>query len=277
MTKKELGGDRTQGSGDRPVPHGKKSHLEKNHHEELYASGLSDEAIAACGYRSVNAKQAKQLTGYELSGLLIPYLDINGEPYPTKDGHFYRLKPKWPKTDKDEDKPKYLTPKEAGCRPYFSRLVDWVKVASKTSIDVSITEGEKKSDSGCAHGIVTIGLAGVYAWLDKCDRNTWETLSESRPLPELDEIEWRGRRVNLIFDSDIIQKIGVQGALARLADWLIKKGAYPYLVLVPTESDGTKMGWTISSSVMGLMPSSSSFRNLNLFPSSMRVKKKYLF
>lgn len=61
-------------------------------------------------------------------------------------------------------------------------------------------------------------------------------------MPELSAIDWRNRKVSQCFDSDIMDNISVQSALARRAYELTRIDAYPYLVLLPNEIDCSKDG-----------------------------------
>jgi hypothetical protein len=244
--------DRGVDSRDRSVHHESiQSHctqpsaksLTQAHRQELKASGLNEEQIKKVGHFSADAATAKKLVGIALPGLIFPYNDPFNRPYLKKDGRpYYRVKPDWEKR-KAEESPKYLSPEREGCRPYFSPLhSNWTKVLKSTKTDLWETEGEKKADCGCANGLAVIAFAGVDAWVDRYDRETGHKLDTSRLLPELTVINWATRRVNQCFDSDIIEKIPVQMALAKRARALKQDGAIPYLILLPNEVDGAKNG-----------------------------------
>lgn len=253
MTAKEKGDRPINGCSDRPEANAKLSlshctsdqvrSLNKAHLKDLRNSGLADESIAEIRHFSADVETASSLVGCKLPGLIFSYFEPDGKPYLCSNGiPFYRIKPDWGDR-KTEDSPKYLSPKDQGCRPYFSCLYsDWPKAIKSTKIDLWETEGEKKGDCGCANGLAAIAFAGVDAWVDSHDRSTGEELAESRVLPELGVIEWKHRKVYQCFDSDIIEKFPVQTALAKRAFCLHQLGAYPHLVLLPNESDGSKNG-----------------------------------
>lgn len=201
---------------------------------ELLESGLPPEVHARLGYRAVTKAEARDLTGYALSGWAVPMKALDGTPYTHKGKPFYRLKPD-PGQIQGDDPPRYLSPKDAGCRPYFSPLLNPSDANSRKPI--LLTEGEKKSDCLAYHGHFVIGLSGVDAWRDK-------RTGSSKPLPELGEpIHWEGRDVLICFDSDVTAKPTVRAALMRLCLWLIaEKRAKPKIVLIPPELDGTKNG-----------------------------------
>lgn len=199
---------------------------------ELLASGIPSGLHPLLGYRRVTADQAHHFTGYRLSGWIVPMTDPDGLPYEHDGRPFYRLKPD-PGQLSGNDAPRYLSPKGGGCRPYFSPLLDHLALSS--SRPLFITEGEKKADAMAAHGYTSIGLAGVDAWRD-------HRSGQSAPLPELEQVNWRGREVFVTFDSDVTAKASVRGALEGLCLWLIKQGATPRIVLIPSEVNGDKNG-----------------------------------
>jgi P4 family phage/plasmid primase-like protien len=237
--------------------------LTEEDRQELINSGLSCEALKKLNHFSIlSKKEAQEITGIRHQGLAFyyhnpktksPYLRSDGKPY-------YRVKPRdWGDGD---DYPKYLSPANEGSRPYWSCLIeDFEKKAKKKSIPLEIVEGEKKADCLSFEGFFTLGLSGVWAWLDSCARAE-ETeqkpaqliedeeedlkkkkLEQSRLLPEIKEaIEWKGRRVNIAFDSDLWEKPDVRFAAQSLALELSKLGAIPYFIRLPTEIDGSKNG-----------------------------------
>jgi hypothetical protein len=95
-----------------------------------------------------------------------------------------------------------------------------------------ITEGIKKADSAVSHGLVCIGLTGVWNW-----RGTNED-GGKLVLPDWDGIALNYRKVYLAFDSDVTTKKSVQAALQRLAAFLKTKGAIVFIVHIPGGSGG---------------------------------------
>ena len=112
-------------------------------HLELIESGIPIEVHHLLSYKRVTREEAYELVGYKLSGWVVLFCDLKGNPYLLNDGKpFYRFKPD-PEQFKGADAPKYLTPKGAGCRPYFSPLGTEERFI--TCKKLFITEGEKKS------------------------------------------------------------------------------------------------------------------------------------
>lgn len=220
----------------------------KKHYQELKASGLTDEAIISTGHYSQS--KVNESLGIKHTGMVFNYLNpVTGKAYENSKGKpWIRIKPddwgtaQW---DGDDEPPKYLSQKDEGNRPYFSSCIsvnEWRKIIKSSRYPLIITEGEKKSDCACSNGHPTIGLAGVYGWVDSCSREGESELEDSRPIPELNIINWKNRTVVLAFDSDVIHKIPVRIALFDLAKWLKEQGAEPYICLIPTELDGSKNG-----------------------------------
>ncbi len=242
--------------------------LSEKHYAELLSSGLNFRNIIDTDcFTVVDKKECKRLTGYNLTGLVIPYFDPSGQPYTTAKGSpFYRIKPDWSFVANPEEMPKYLSPKGEGNRPYFAPTYkQWEKVLRFRKIPIHIVEGEKKAAALGALGYAAIGLSGVNGITDRTVRNDereeiphafieddesrdklLNQLDESRTLPELELIGgediWKYRTVYLTFDSDVVQKWQVKHALKKLAEWLHSKGADVYIVLLPSELNEDKNG-----------------------------------
>ncbi len=218
--------------------------LNSKHQDELKGSGLTN--LSNLAYFSGDRAWVKEHIGYNLEGLIIPYLDPEGKPYKCSDGKdFYRIKPEWGKLTGD-DKPKYLSRKNEGNRPYFPQSIDWRSVFNSRRIPIYFVEGEKKADRMAQAGYATIGLTGVHGWLDSCPRPDEEGLDTSRVIPELRTLSeldiFKGRQVPIVFDSDIMQKWQVRNALKALATWIEEMRGDPSIVLLPTEPDRQKNG-----------------------------------
>ncbi|NJR71047.1 MAG: DUF3854 domain-containing protein [Synechococcales cyanobacterium CRU_2_2] len=246
-------------------------------------SGLTEEQALATHHRTVTAQEAGKATGHYLPGLLFTYgHPLTGKPYPILTGKwskkpFTRLKPDWAKADpakresyadEDGNRPKYLSPKGSGSRPYFSPLMDWGKVLKKSSVPIVLTEGEKKGDAGCAIGIPTIAGSGVSAFVDRNSRGEWQGVDGSawdcdepefagaisRFLPELEEINWKWRPVGIAFDSDLVVKSSVSKAMESLLSHTRARAGRGFPILLPNEVDGKKTVLMTSSPAMGPRP-----------------------
>jgi phage/plasmid-associated DNA primase len=200
--------------------------LSHKHRAELKASALTDTQIDAM-------KWGTQANGW----LVIPYLQPDGSPVSSSTGKpWQRWKPAEP-----GDGPRYISPKGEGCRLYHSHqaiaLGQYEKRLADANVPICFTEGEKKTEAITAHWpkAITIGLGGVTSWVDR--RN-----GESQPLPELDALELKGRRIFLLFDSDQAIKPSVRAALESFSEHLHQQGASTLIIRLPAELDGDKNG-----------------------------------
>lgn len=205
------------------------SKLCPHHCEELYASALSDDYLAACFYRSLTADEVAKLLGFNWNGntggLGIGYpntLDGNGIPT------YWRIKPDSPPLI-DSKPAKYLTPKGGDVRAYIPRHTQ--AVLSDPTKELIITEGEKKTDAANCAGFDCIGLAGV--WCFKKDDDL---------IPDLAQIVWKGRTVYIAFDSDVVHKSDVQRAMWALRCELVRRGATVKVVIFREDKDSVKIG-----------------------------------
>jgi P4 family phage/plasmid primase-like protien len=227
----------------------------------LHERGISEDIALDLGFYSVSQTEAQQLINQPLSGMVISYFDFQKQPIA------HRLRPfpsDWqqaPKLkqyylEKQGELPKFLSrPKVKSDnlehqrinQAYFSPSIDWQQVQRKSSIDILITEGEVKASLACLHGIPTIALPGVNGIYNQIQVGK-ETVREF--LPELEwscneeyrDSYWKNRHVGLCFDSDIVSKWQVKNALVTLAQELTSRGAKVFIVLLPTEHDGSKNG-----------------------------------
>ncbi|MFI5322874.1 MAG: DUF3854 domain-containing protein [Thermodesulfobacteriota bacterium] len=194
-------------------------------HDDLQKSGLSLEDFPVSLLRNEN--ELKEHLGFTIiDGTQI--LDVGGYliGYPNKPG-YSRLKLK-----KAIGGIKYLSKKGAGNHPYIPSQVESLLCKYSPDKAVFITEGEKKAAKAALEGFPCIGLIGVWGFKDK----------ESDFLTEFDKYIWKYRKVYIIYDSDIVEKLSVRQAEMRLAIELINRGADVRSIRLPNEPDGTKNG-----------------------------------
>jgi hypothetical protein len=128
-----------------------------------------------------------------------------------------RVKPDVPPIGDNGKPAKYLSPKGAANRLYVPRGVELV--FKDASIPLYVVEGEKKAQKAAQEGLKCIALAGVWCWKTKGEDG------ESRPITDLDLIEWKNRVVYIVFDSDAVQNPKVRDAEQALAEELTRRGA----------------------------------------------------
>lgn len=206
--------------------------LSDEHYAELsYASAIDDDITHARGYQTMRADQLPSVfAGYQRrDGLLIPLRTVRGEI------ESYQLKPHQPRTANNGKPIKYETAANA---------LQVIDVPSQTipnlgnpQIPLIITEGAKKVDAAISAGWVSvIGLQGVYGWRGK------NADGGSTALADWESIALNNREVLIAFDSDVMSKESVRGALDRLAAFLGSKKARVNYLLMPNLEDGSKCG-----------------------------------
>lgn len=175
---------------------------------------------------SVGQEEIKNLLGRECEGggILIRY--------PCAEEMFaIRLDVPRPRKDKSGKVQKYDRP--AGLPP---RLFVPPGLDIQNMEEIWITEGELKALAGWAHGLPVCGLAGVYNWRRDVDESDPELAAAKlagpggkAPDPEalIDDLrrDWSGKKVALIYDSDINQNHPAWPAFPRLAEQLYALGA----------------------------------------------------
>jgi putative DNA primase/helicase len=216
-----------------------------HHQRELEASGLTTKTICAAGiYSETRYEPLAALLGWQMPNRnLAPAIVF---PFRTADGanNYARIKPD--RRIKIGGKPaKYLSPKGKPNHLYLPPGV--ADVLQRPEVDLLITEGEKKSLKATQEGFPCIGLVGVYGWKDG---------KSERLLPALERIAWKGRKVIIVFDSDVTGNEQVQTAESRLAYRLTILGAVVRIVRLPNgpqDAAGkpTKMGLDDSLMIHG--------------------------
>ena len=206
--------------------------LSDTHYNELSAgSSIGDHRIQQRYYQSVSADQLPpEFADYQRRpGLLIPIRSVRGHI------ESWQLKPDQPRIGKNGKPIKYETaanaPQVIDCPPSAEKHL------GNPKIPLVITEGAKKVDSAVSNGLpCTIGLQGVYGWRGRNEHGG------KAALPDWELIALNGREVMLAFDSDVMTKREVRGALDRFGSFLSARGAKVRFLLMPDLPDGSKCG-----------------------------------
>jgi len=222
-------------------------------------SGISPEVVARRGYHTIpegdGARDAIASLGFSgKQARDVVHGDVLVMPIHTPDGiqAGYMIRPDSPRTFENKKKGrlpdgtypqtvlKYEQPMGA------SNRLDVPPVCSDSignpAVDLWITEGIKKGDALASAGLCAASLpGGVYGFMGR-NANDASTV-----ISDFDYIAWRdsegsGRRVFVVFDSDIMGKPQVKGALKRLTYLLKNKGAWVVPVVLPDGPDGKKVG-----------------------------------
>jgi hypothetical protein len=182
----------------------------------------------------------------DYSGILIPYY------WPGGDGvREYRLRRDHPemevKNGEQKPKDKYLSPSGARNMLYFPPGIDpaWLE---DPKMSIVLTEGAQKAlalhclawhDLGEAADRprwVSSALSGVDNWkgvIGKADDPDGVRVDVKGVIPDFDRIEWKGRTVKIVFDSDVYSNKRVGDARKFLAIELRKRGATVSFVDIP--------------------------------------------
>jgi hypothetical protein len=191
--------------------------LLQRHFDALqHGSGLPLDVIREREYRSVVDRKdlaelrfgpAQQLP----PGLLVPVRPPDGS------NGLYTFRPDYPRAHRDGKEVKYELPRGMSARldvpPRCQAML------GDPQIPIWITEGQKKADALATHGFCAVAVLGVWNWKGR------NGLGGITLLADFDHIAWNGRTVNLVFDSDVMQKREVKLALERLIEHLRRRVA----------------------------------------------------
>jgi len=192
-----------------------KSEFEKWILDDLQKSGLTTDDIDIIPLTSEDQlKKNLGITHFKGKSLL----DVGGYfiKFPNhKD--YYRLKLKTP-----IGKVKYIAPLKKGNKLYIPEQILADITSYKPDSPKFITEGEKKSACATKHGFPTIGLPGVYGFLDK-----------DGEIEDFKNLNLSSRTVYIVFDNDIRCKTQIKQAELRLSVHILNKGGVPKSVRLP--------------------------------------------
>jgi len=201
---------------------------------KLAGSALTDADARKMKLKATTAKDSVALKLPAVAaGFVIPYFTPEG-----KVSKFFRYR-YLEETRKGFDvlsgkKPlRYGQPSNTINEVYLPPFIPW-KDYLASSAPLLITEGELKAACATALGIPTMGLGGVW-----CFMNSKHNLPL---LPLFDTISWEKRLVGICYDSDAVTNSDVVRAENILAKRLTDLGAVVQIVRLPPEEDGTKVG-----------------------------------
>src|SRR5215472_4828717 len=189
-------------------------HFHLDHLADLRASGLNDETIQAAGVYSIRPSDIAHFFNLRKG---VPPEIVSALCFPYQGGTFARIK-LFPALGKM----KYAQPPKSSGRLYIPFTIN--------DGAVYVCEGEKKTLAAHQAGLNALGIGGVWNWL-----------SNGQPVDDLNLIEWDGREVTIIPDSDVFQKSDLLRPIYALGCELRAQGASVYLAQVP-QPGGTKVG-----------------------------------
>ncbi len=218
------------------------SSLSSKHQAMLHdESGISEEVIAARGYRTITDPNELKEYGFSRAqqrapGLLLPLWAVDGH------NSLFVYRPDNPRVIENKKKGrrldgtypcrvlKYELPK--GCRMRLDCPPTCQPSLADPSVSLWITEGQKKADSLASRGVCAIALLGVWNWRGRNDAGGLTV------LPDWEHVALAERQVNIVFDSDAASNPQIQKALERLKNWLRFKKATVDVVYLPRSEDG---------------------------------------
>ena len=175
-------------------------------------SGISEEVIAARGYRTVNKKVELEELGFVRSQRNVPGLRVPAYS-PTGEIATYQYRPDHPRVDKDGRVVKYETP--SGSRMVLDVHPFARKMLGDPPVPLWISEGIRKADALVSRGMCAVALLGVWSWRGRNGRGGLTALAE------WEYVALNGdRRVHIVFDSDIMLKPEVYRAMLMLKTFL---------------------------------------------------------
>jgi Domain of unknown function (DUF3854) len=189
--------------------------LSDSHLSTLHASSISDAVIAARGYETVTSGAHLKRLGFteaqaRVPVLLIPVFGPRGEIV------LYQARPDRPRIVKGKAV-KYETPR--GSKMVMDVHPTVRHLLADPRVPLFVTEGIKKGDALVSADRCAIALLGVWNF-----RGTNE-FGGKTVLADWEYIALNGRRVYIVFDSDVMTNPAVHGALARLHAVLKSRGA----------------------------------------------------
>ena len=203
--------------------------------EKLAGSGITMSQAKALGIEVLEPDDTLDLVGKGRAAIKFNYYDHKGQLLSAWPKHppFWRVRLLGNPASFNAESPKYLQAPGSTVCAYLPKCQDWT-ILDDISSPIIITEGELKAACACLHGFPTIGLGGVHSW-------------QSLPrgisfLPQLEAINWVGRRALIAFDSDYTTNKAVCAALWSFAQELLQHGAYPYIVSLPSVVASGKTG-----------------------------------
>ena len=185
---------------------------------DLDRSGLDKSDYKLLHLVPLTRAQTYDLVGEKRIGYKIPYFEPNG-----RINGYCRVRflengkgKSFGPASSDGAAHRYSQPKKSYPHVYLPPYLNWKKILKDPSVTILITEGEKKAAMAAKLGIPCMAVGGVWAFTSK--KQGFEL------IPQLRDIVWRGRNVEICYDSDVMWKFEVRRALDALATALQSQG-----------------------------------------------------
>ena len=216
--------------------------LSPEHLAELRSSGLTDKTIVDGNIRTVTdpdvvarclASPGGQSFSRPLAACLaLPYWNADGKPLrvidpyatPQPDGKpatmtYVVMKPSTPRVGREGKIVKYETP--AGMPAEVCFMPGFAAAMRDKSATIIVTEGMKKGYAAAQLGLPVIALSGVWNFTKpRPHDDKGRTVGKAELHSSLAAVDWSGRKVAVVFDSDAAEKANVLMAEASLVELL---------------------------------------------------------
>jgi Domain of unknown function (DUF3854) len=184
-------------------------HFYRDHMADLRSSGVTDDTIRGAGAYSIRP--------CDIALFFSPYRGVpvkiqSALCFPYQGGEFARIK-LFPALGKM----KCSQPPKTSARLYMPFPVG--------PGDITVAEGEKKTLAAHQAGFNAVGIGGVWSWL-----------SSGEPIADLQLIDWSGREVTIIPDSDVFRRADLLQAIYALGCELRALGASVLVAQIPQPS-----------------------------------------
>jgi len=182
-------------------------HFHPEHWEDLIVkSGLTEETIKMGRVYSLTPRFISHF--FRRS---VPVKITSALAFPYQGGDFARIKI-FPAVGKM----RYVQPPDTSARLYMPIPVN--------SSPLIVCEGEKKTLAGQQAGLNAVGIGGVWNWVTK-----------GSPISDIGLIDWDGRDVEIVPDSDAWERPDLMRAIYALGRELKKLGGSVLLVKLPSQ------------------------------------------
>jgi len=226
----------------------------------LAACGISADGAARAMLRRVTSTQGAAIVGRngtgDYAGIIFPYVSPG-----TEDVREYRLRRDHPELEYDasgkpKERDKYLSPPGRGNMLYFVPGTP-PEFLADTTLPLVITEGEKKTlalwavawdglgDTAERPLFLPVGLSGVWGWrgsIGKANGPDGDRRNVKGAIPDLGRIEWKNRKVIILFDRNTRNNESVQAARAQLTAELRRRRANVFWFVWPGKTPDSVNG-----------------------------------
>jgi len=190
---------------------------------QITIPGIDDAVVVAAGLRHCEFPESHELTGSYHPGILIPYLDLGGQPILDQEKRFCRIRLDVPNGDQ-----KYH--QRSGTKTH-GYIVPGFSSAATQSRWVYLIEGEKKALALASDGRPAIGLSGFYGAFNGKDGFTQEFV-ECLGVSDFDGIVFMGDS-DVLFNAQFFDAalnlskalLNTRWANLRLNMWAVPPGA----------------------------------------------------